>query len=81
MYVSKMGRAAKWHVLMVLLFFSSAQSGQKTIFYHAPHVGFHVLLKEITWDYVEPEEKPHGKRTWEQACVVYYSGGAFESFD
>jgi hypothetical protein len=30
-------------------------------FQHSPYVDFHVILKEIKWDYVGAEAKQHGK--------------------
>jgi hypothetical protein len=42
---------------------------EKLFFYHAPYVGFHVQVKEIMWDYVEPGAKQH-ENELEQVCVL-----------
>jgi hypothetical protein len=41
--------------------FTSAQSGREIVFLSCTYVVFHVEVKEIRWDYVEPEAKQHGK--------------------
>jgi hypothetical protein len=50
--------------LLAVILFSQVRNYDKKefFFYHAPHVGFHVVLKEIRWDYVEPEAILDGKR-------------------
>jgi hypothetical protein len=56
--------------LMCFWIFSVRNHEEFLFFYHAPHVVFHVKVKEITRDYVGPGAKQRGKRTGEHVCTL-----------